>query len=97
MASHLDRESDREKENKTGKNPVNSLSGVFFFGRMLSAAFLMGGYVFAGVYIADWMGRRGWSSVWVVIMPIAASLLGLWQGWVFIRGLGREIKKSKKP
>jgi hypothetical protein len=70
---------------------------IALFGRVLSVGFLIGGYVFGGVYIARWMKDRGFGPALVAVTPVAVAFFGLWQGWLFLSQIGgRRGKTGKK-
>ncbi|MBR1671817.1 MAG: hypothetical protein IJ702_02715 [Fretibacterium sp.] len=65
------------------------------FGRVLSTALAVAGYVFLGVWLSNWLQTNGY-PIW---LSLAALLLtaafGLWQGWLFLtRPTGREKDKQ---
>ncbi|MDR1875164.1 MAG: hypothetical protein LBQ90_09170 [Synergistaceae bacterium] len=70
------------------------LRDVVLFGRVLSLGLLVGGYVFAGVFIARWMAGRGLSPLMVALTPVVVTFFGLWQGWLFISRIGKGGRKN---
>ena len=82
------------------------LKDAVLFGRVVSAGLVVAGYVFAGVYLARWLERwteaGGYPDWPVSLVPAAAALFGLWQGWLFLTRLagrerGVEDKRSRRP
>ena len=101
-----------DKDNKYGKDNhgKSQLRSAFkdaaLFGRVISAGLVVAGYVFAGVYLARWLERwveaRGYPDWPASLVPAAAALFGLWQGWLFLTRLagrerGVEDKRSRRP
>ena len=77
------------------------LKDAALFGRVVSAGLVVAGYVFAGVYLARWLERwveaREYPDWPASLVPAAAALFGLWQGWLFLTRLaGRERKDGEK-
>ncbi|MDR3230551.1 MAG: hypothetical protein LBT65_03855 [Synergistaceae bacterium] len=85
-------------------------SDVVLFGRVVSAGLLIGGYAFAGVYIAQWMKSRGYTALVVGLTPFVVGIFGIWQGWLYVRqtfmngsrqnegaGSGKERGSPKPP
>lgn len=86
----------RPKNEKGDRDRSQTLKDVILFGRVLSAGLLIGGYVFLGVYASGWLSRNGYPLAVVVLAPIAVTLFGLWQGWLFLRQFGDKNGNTKK-
>lgn len=71
-----------------------TLKDIVLFGRVLSVGLLVGGYVFFGVYVSGWMEARGWAPLAVALTPVAMTLFGLWQGWLFLRQIGKKNRND---
>lgn len=72
-----------------------NLKDVALFGRVVSAGLVVAGYVFMGVYLAQWLEGRGYPDWAVSLTPVGTALFGLWQGWLFLTRLTRREKAQK--
>ena len=77
-------------------NRSKTLKDVVLFGRVLSTGLLVGGYVFLGVYLSSWLEGKGWPRLLVALTPVAVTLFGLWQGWLFLKQFGKKNGNGKK-
>ena len=80
------------KEGACVKNMGKHFRDVALFGKVLSVGLLIGGYAFAGVFIARWMEGKGYPPLLVAAAPVAVTLFGLWQGWLFLTQFGKKKK-----
>lgn len=69
-----------------------SLQDLVAFGRIVSGALLICGYVVLGVYLGRQLVGRGWPDWSAVVLFCAAAIFGLWQGWIFVRPLWKKEK-----
>ncbi|MBL3538692.1 hypothetical protein [Aminivibrio sp.] len=69
---------------------MDKFKDVVMFGKIISAGFLIGGYVFLGVYIARRLVVSGYPMWLNVALPVILALFGLWQGWFLIREIMRK-------
>lgn len=60
------------------------------FGRIVSAALLICGYVVFGVLIGRKLVEKGYPHWMLLLCASAGAVFGLWQGWLMIKGI---IKK----
>jgi len=60
------------------------------FGKIISTGFLIGGYVFLGVYIARRLVASGYPNWLNADLAAVLALFGLAQGWFLIREIMRK-------
>lgn len=66
------------------------LEDLMVFGRVISAAILVCGYLLLGVYLGRQLVQRGFPEWVAVVLFFVAAFFGLWQGWVFVRTIWRR-------
>jgi len=65
----------------------NPLEGLLVFGRVASAALLLGGFILLGMLIGNRLVSAGHSG-WVgAACSAAGAAFGAWQAWVFLKPL----------
>ena len=67
-----------------------SLQDLMAFGRVVSAAILICGYILLGVYLGRQLIGKGYPHWWAITLFFAAAFFGLWQGWIFVRPLWKK-------
>ncbi len=86
----------RPENGKDDRNRSQTLKDMILFGRVLSTGLLIGGYVFLGACVSGWLKNNGYPRPLVVLAPIAITLFGLWQGWLFLRQPGGKNGRGEK-
>lgn len=61
------------------------MQDLMTFGRVISAAILVCGYLLLGVFLGRQLIQRGFPQWVAVILFFVAAFFGLWQGWIFVR------------
>lgn len=57
---------------------------VLMFGRVLSAGLVVAGYAFLGVWLSDWLTKKGVNIfLSLCALPLITGF-GMWQAWLFI-------------
>ncbi|TDY56674.1 hypothetical protein C8D99_11830 [Aminivibrio pyruvatiphilus] len=69
---------------------MDKFKDVVMFGKIISTGFLIGGYVFLGVYLARRLVASGYPSWINAALPAALALFGLGQGWFLVREIMRK-------
>ena len=91
MTDSHDKDNKYDKDNHEKSRLRSAFRDAALFGRVISAGLVVAGYAFAGVYLARWMEGKGCPAWGGSLAPLAAALLGGWQGWLFLtRPFGRE-------
>lgn len=69
---------------------MDKFKDVVMFGKIISTGFLIGGYVFLGVYIARKLVASGYPLWLNAALPAILALFGLAQGWFLVREIMRK-------
>jgi uncharacterized protein YneF (UPF0154 family) len=69
---------------------MDKFKDVVMFGKIISTGFLIGGYVFLGVYIARKLVLSGYPTWLNAALPALLALFGLGQGWFLVREYMRK-------
>lgn len=69
---------------------MRNIQDYVMFGKIISAALLIAGYVILGVVVSHRLVERGWPE-WVNMAgPALMAVFGLSQGWFLLRGFLRR-------
>ncbi|GHV37202.1 hypothetical protein FACS1894187_13350 [Synergistales bacterium] len=66
---------------------------VILFGQVLSLGLLVGGYIFAGVCVKNWLSGREAPYILIVAATPVFAFFGLWQGWLLLSHINKSRKK----
>ena len=69
-----------------------NLKDLFLFGRILSPALVISGYVFLSVWVCDYLLKNNWPKFIAFLSIPLITVFGLWQGWLFFS----KNSKNKK-
>ncbi len=64
---------------------------LVYFGRIISSALLICGFVVLGLIIGQKLVERGYPNWVILLCALLGALFGLWQAWLWIKKL---IKRS---
>lgn len=68
---------------------------LIVFGKIISVAFLIGGFIFLGHLVGGYCIDKGCPE-WSRSAGMAAgAVIGLYQAWMVIRSIIQDIKKAK--
>jgi len=68
------------------------LSDLFAFGKVISAALLICGYIVFGLILGQKLVARGYPSVTTILLAAAGALVGVWQSWLWLRQVWKQTK-----
>lgn len=62
-------------------------SDLFAFGRVVSAALLICGYIVLGFLVGQKLTQKGYPSWITLLLGLAGALFGIWQAWIWVRSI----------
>jgi len=57
------------------------------FGKVISSALLICGYIVLGLLIAKKLIINGYPDWIIFVLPLAGALIGIWQTWLWLKSL----------
>ncbi len=71
------------------------MKDLAMFGRVISVGLVIAGYTFLGVWLSNWLSINGYSE-WLSFAAIpAGTIIGLWQGWLFLNKKNERGRKDR--
>lgn len=67
-----------------------SFNDLMTFGKVISSALLICGYIVLGFVIGKKMVERGFPDWIIMILAFSGALLGLWQSWNWLKPLWKR-------
>jgi len=67
-----------------------SLSDLMTFGKVVSSALLICGYIVLGVILGKKLVSYGFADYFILILAFLGALIGLWQSWNWLKPLWKK-------
>ena len=78
------------------KPDFKNFSGLFLFGKILSAGLVIAGYTFLSVWCFTWLNGNGFNIfISLLAIPLITGF-GAWQAWLFLMKFSGEEKKESE-
>ncbi len=72
----------------------NTLEGLVVFGRVISAALLLGGFIVLGALMGNRLMADGWPAWAGAGCAAGGAAFGAWQAWLFLRPIWSKSKET---
>lgn len=69
---------------------------LIVFGKIVSTAFLIGGYIGLGYLLGDFLSKRGYSDGFVPGCMFLGAVIGLHQAWLLVRSILQQVRNHDK-
>ena len=69
---------------------MKGMSDLLLYGKIMSTAFLIGGYMFFGLLAGKKLSSMGYPEWLEMALPLLMAAVGLWQGWLYLRNILRK-------
>lgn len=69
---------------------MRGIDDLILYGKVISTAFLIGGYTFFGLLAGKKLSSLGYPEWLEGALPLIMAAVGLWQGWLFLRNVLRK-------
>ncbi|NLB83498.1 MAG: hypothetical protein GX791_04555 [Synergistaceae bacterium] len=66
---------------------MKRIEDILLFGKIISTAFLIGGYIFFGLLAGKKLSSMGYPEWLEIALPLLMAAIGLWQGWLYLRNI----------
>ncbi|HCA40346.1 MAG TPA: hypothetical protein DEP01_01765 [Aminobacterium sp.] len=74
---------------------MKGLEDLLLFGKVISTALLIAGYIFLGYWIGRWLFSRGYPDTVIIGCTLLGAIIGLWQGWLYLKQIWRKNKRKR--
>ncbi len=85
MTLHAVQDSDRCGNRRIVETLKKPYEDFLAFGKVISAALLLCGFVVLGLLVGKKLEAAGWSGWFVPVLVLSGGAVGAWQAWIFLR------------
>ncbi len=69
---------------------------LIVFGKIVSTALLIGGYIGLGYLFGDFLSKKGYSDGFIPGCMFFGAIIGLHQAWLMVRSILQQIRNQEK-